>query len=379
MLAHFSHHLLTALPVPLLPLIRDDFALDYTRSGFVLSALNIPYGISQLPGGWLADRVRRRVVITLSICGVALAGLLVGLSQSYIMMLIFLVLMGVLGGGYHPAASPAISALVPPENRGRALGFHMIGGSASYFMVPLLAAAIAAAWGWRGSFITLAIPTMVFGIVFYLLLGKQVGTEEAESEMNSSREETPSTPIYWHRLIPFIILIAFCDAVAYAVIPFIPLFIVDNFGVGKETAATFIAIIYFAGLWAAPLGGFLSDRLGMLPVTVVVCLITGPVIYLLNLAPYSWGIFAVLLIIGILLYIRAPASEAYIIGQVSERYRSTILGIYYFGSMEGSGILTPVIGYLADQFGFYFSFTIAGAAIVVVTLICAIFLRGSSD
>ena len=34
-LAHFGHHLLTALPVPMLPLIRDEFTLDYTQSGLV--------------------------------------------------------------------------------------------------------------------------------------------------------------------------------------------------------------------------------------------------------------------------------------------------------------------------------------------------------
>jgi len=74
-----------------------------------------------------------------------------------------------------------------------------------------------------------------------------------------------------------------------------------------------------------------------------------------------------------------PASEAYVVGQTSERNRSTILGIYYFSGMEGGGVLTPVIGYLIDRFGFYASFTIAGASLVVVTLVCSIWLWGSRD
>mgnify|MGYP002397206928 CR=1 FL=1 len=119
MVAHFGHHLLTALPVPLLPMIRSDFALDYTQSGLVISAFSLSYGISQLPAGWLADHIGRRIMITIGICGVALAGLLVGLSQTYIMMIVFLVLMGMLGGGYHPSAPPIISASVEPKNRGR--------------------------------------------------------------------------------------------------------------------------------------------------------------------------------------------------------------------------------------------------------------------
>ena len=379
MLAHFAHHLLTALPVPLLPLIRDEFALDYTQSGLVISAFALAYGLGQLPAGWLADRTGPRLLIAIGISGVALAGFLVGLSQTYIMMLVFLALMGLVGGGYHPASPPLISASVEPKNRGRALGFHAIGGSASFFLAPLFAAAIATAWGWRGSFIGLAVPTFIFGIVFYVLLGQRLAAKKAEPEITSSHKEAPLAPGRWRRLVPFLILSTFTAAVMFATISLIPLFLVDHFGVGKETAVASVALIYSSGLWASPLGGYLSDRLGRIPVVLVVCLIAGPVIYLLNLVPYGWGIGALLVTIGMIIYVRMPVSEAYIVGQTSERNRSTILGIYYLSSMEGSGVLTPVLGYLIDQLGFYSTFTIAGVALLVVTLVCSIFLWGSRD
>ena len=379
MLAHFGHHLLTALPIPLLPMIRSDFALDYTQSGLVISAFTLSYGIGQLPAGWLADRIGPRILITIGICGVALAGLLVGLSQTYIMMIVFLGLMGILGGGYHPASSPLISASVEPKNRGRALGFHMIGGSASFFLAPLIAAAIAITWGWRGSFIALAVPTAVFGIVFYVILGRLAGTKKTKQRIISSHNQAPSPPRRLRRLVSFIILSTFSQAVIFSTISFIPLFLVDHFGSSKETAAALIALVFSAGLWAGPLGGYLSDRLGEVPVILAVCFITGPIIYLLNLMPYGWGIGALLVTIGMILYVRMPVSEAYIISQTSERNRSTILGIYYFSAMEGGGVLTPVMGYLIDRFGFYPSFTIAGAALVVVTLVCSIWLWGSRD
>ena len=74
-----------------------------------------------------------------------------------------------------------------------------------------------------------------------------------------------------------------------------------------------------------------------------------------------------------------PVSEAYIVGQTSERHRSMILGIYYFSAMEGGGLLTPVMGFFIDRFGFYSSFTVASIAIVVVTLLTSLFLRDSRD
>jgi MFS family permease len=378
-LAHFAHHLLTALPVPLLPFIRDDFALDYTQSALVVSAFTLSYGISQLPAGRLADRIGPRMLITIGISGVALAGLLVGLSQSYIMMLVFLVLMGLLGGGYHPSASPTISASVEPRNRGRALGLHMIGGSASYFLAPLIAAAIAATWGWRSPFIGLAIPAIGLGILFYVLLGRRAATKEVEHGTINSHKQAPSTPGRLRRLVSFLTLSTFTQALVSSIISFIPLFLVDHLGISKEMAAASIALIYSSGFWAGILGGYLSDYLGRIPIILVTCFVAGPVIYLLNLVSPGWSTAALLIIIGMIMYTRAPVSEAYIIDHTSERNRSTILGIYYFSQMEGSGVLTPAIGYLVDHFGFNTSFTITAIALFVVTLVCAIWLWGSRE
>ena len=376
MLAHFGHHLLTALPIPLTPFIRDDFALDYTQAGLVVSAFTLAYGIGQLPAGWVADRIEPRIVVTIGICGVAVAGFLVGLSQTYILLIVFLALMGIAGGGYHPAAPAIIASSVEPEKRGRALGLHMIGGSASFFLAPLIAAAIAGVWGWRGSFIGLAVPAMVFGVAFYVLLGRQAAFKKAEAKTTIGQTEAPSPPGRWRRLVWFIILSTGSQAVVFSVLSFIPLFLVDQRGVSEETAAALIALVYSCGLWVSPLGGYLSDRLGRVPMILAVCFMVGPVIYLLNLAPYGIGIGALLVLIGVFMYVRMPLSEAYILGQTSERYRSTILGIYYFSSMEGGGVLTPVMGYLIDNFGFSTSFTIAGAVVLGVTLVCSIFLWG---
>jgi len=376
-LAHFGHHLLTALPVPLLPMIRSDFALDYTRSGWVVSAFTLCYGIGQLPGGWLADRIGPRSMITIGICGVALAGFLVGLSQTFVMMVFLLALMGFLGGGYHPAAPPIISTLVELKNQGRVLGLHAIGGGASFFLAPLIAAAMAASWGWRGSFIGLAVPTIAFGIFFYMILGRWGAVKPPKQGKKKGPYASLGRPPSFRRLVSFIILSNITGAVIFATISFIPLFLVDHFGFSKETAGAFFAFIYSAGVWMSPLGGYLSDRFGRVPAILTVCFLAGPVIFSLNLVPSGWGIGLLLIVIGMIIYVRMPVSEAYIIEQTQEGNRSTVLGIYFFGTMEGGGLLTPVMGYLIDRLGFYLSFTIAGATILIVTFIFSIILLRS--
>jgi MFS family permease len=112
-------------------------------------------------------------------------------------------------------------------------------------------------------------------------------------------------------------------------------------------------------------------------VVLAVCFISGPVIYLISLVPYQWGIVTLLLIVGMIMYVRMPVSEAYILSHTSERHRSMLLAIYYFGSLEGGGVLAPVMGSLIDQSGFYLGFTVAGAAVLLVTSVCSLWLWGS--
>lgn len=381
MLAHFGHHLPAppALLTPLQTFVRDEFNLNKTQLGFLGSAYNLPYGLSQLPAGWLAGLIGPRILTTIGVSGVALCGLLVGLSPTYSMMVVFLILMGVIGGGYHPAASPLVSASVEEKNRGRALGLHQMGGTVSFFLTPLIAAAIAGAIGWRGTFISLSIPTVILGIILYVILGRRGYTSKPKVVTPDSYAESPSTPSRLRHLTSFVVLGAALQILIFSTISFVPVFAVDRLGASKEAAAGLLSLVHFTGLVAGLMGGYLCDRLGKVPVMLAVSVVTGPAIYLLNTVSFGWNLSIVLLLIGTCQYISMPVSEAYIISHTSERNRTTILGVYYFASRGGPGLVMPVLGGLIDKFDFYTSFTMVSATALAVTLICSIFLWVSRD
>lgn len=378
-MAHFGHHLLTAITVPMLPLIRSEFGLDYTQSGLVVSAFTVTYGISQLLSGWLADHIGRRISITVATLGVAVCGLLVGISHTYIMMMVLLGVMGLLGGGYHPSASPAISSIVEPENRSTALGIHLIGGSASYFLAPLMAIAIAAALGWRGSYIVLAIPAIIFGSIFYIAMRRLPILDKVRRKASSADSQVTEPPGRIRRLVAVIVLSSFSAGIMFSAISFIPLFLVDHFGVSKEVGGIFISIYYSTGLWASTLGGYLADRFGKIRIMLLACFALGFLSYFLNLAPFGVALGALVMIMGMFNYFRMPVVESYVIQNTSEKRRSTVMGIYFFTATEGAGVLSPLIGYLIDSLGFYYTYTIAAVSILIVTAVCFMVLRGSRD
>jgi predicted MFS family arabinose efflux permease len=268
-----------------------------------------------------------------------------------------------------------ISASVEAGSVGRALGLHMIGGSASFFLAPLIAAGIAAHWGWRISFIGLALPTFFFGVIFYRAVGKKIVVKKRESSLTKGSVQAPTSCASGLRqLFPFMVLVTVNHAIIFSVVSFIPLFLVDYFRITEEHAAGFIALIYSAGLWAGPLGGYLSDRWGSLTVILLISFVSGPAIHLLDVVPYPLGIGGILLVIGMIMYIRMPVSEAFLVSKSPEGKSSTVLGIYFLVSMEGGGILTPMMGYFVDHLGFKLAFNMAGAALVIVTFICSLWL-----
>jgi MFS family permease len=375
-LAHFSHHFTAAIFQPLSPFIRDEFSLNYEQFGWMMSAYNIAYGASHLPAGWLSDRLGPRIMIMLGISGVALFAILAGLAPSYILMFVFLMLLGVMGGGYHPAASPLIATSVDKKYRGSALGLHQIGGTASFFLTPLIAAAIFQTLSWRGTLISMATPAFIIGIVLFILLGRRGYALKAAPPTAERQPETAESSGNVRRLIPFIALGVALQTLITGVIYYIALFAVDNLHASEGTGAFLFSLFHFAGLWAGPFGGYLSDRLGTKPVLITVSLIAGPALYLLKFASLGWSIWLVLLVLGICMYIAMPTTESHIITHTPPHRRSTVLGIYYFASRGGIGLSSPAIGFLADHYGFATSFIVAGGIMLGVAIISsALILR----
>ncbi len=103
-------------------------------------------------------------------------------------------------------------------------------------------------------------------------------------------------------------------------------------------------------------------------------LFVGPLTYLLNLVPYGLAFDGLLIAFGVTIYIYAPVLQSYIVEHTSDRNRSMVLGLYFFGSQEAGGVLTPIVGYLIDHLGFRSTFTIVSVVTFAVSLVFCLLL-----
>jgi MFS transporter, DHA1 family, purine base/nucleoside efflux pump len=345
----------------------------------VISAFSITNGLSQLPAGFLADKIKPRIMVTISILGIGLSGIFMGFSQNLTLMLIFLILLGIFGGGYHPSVTPLLAASVPPKVQGKAFGFHIVGGNAAFFIAPLLGAAIAAVWNWRGAFLGLSIPVIIFGVIFYILIGKLIVKSKSGHPHKDDLEPKRTWVSKPGQLTIFIILTSLISSLSASAGSFLPFIAQDRFAIGAAAAAIYVSVANSAGFWASPIGGILSDRIGSIPTVLLSCIAAGPFIYFVTVAPYGVAFIIALLIWGALISIRMPSTESYIMNTANPKRISTILGISYAASQHGTGLMAPLLGFLIDRTGYVSAFQIVALISFGVTLILGTMLWRSEQ
>lgn len=390
-MTHFSHHLSTGVLVPLLPLLRQDFGLNYFQSGVLVSSFSLSYGFGQIPMALLADRFSRRSLIVLGLIGTSLSAIAVGLTNAYWQMVPCFVALGLLGATYHAPASSFLSQSVPPEQRGRSLGTHIIGGSASFLFTPPIAVYIAT-WArtWRLSFFLLAIPALVMSALLWLTTRKpHEGRQAAEkvrlapsmgsSNPSSSPAGAPNPAITWGQIIRAIGILAmlsvFMQMVFASVYSYLSLYLVDHYGLTPKYAGIMVGLVAGAGVVGAPLGGALSDRLGRKQVILLSLSLASPLLFAATRAPAGLWLPLSLAAYGTSISARMPTMESLIADVVPPRRRATALGTYYLLAQEASGLVTPLVGRLIDLRGLGPVFTGLALGLGLVSVIALAFRK----
>ena len=377
--AHFMHHVPGFIIQGIQTSLISQFSLTHYQVGLVSRSYNLAYGAGNLPAGWLGGRIAPRLLITIGVVGVAAFAFVTGFSPTYTFLLVAMLFVGLLGGGYHACASPVVSDTVDQEKRGKALGVHQIGGTAANMIVPVAAAAIATALTWRWSYFILTVPIVIFGVVLYVMMTRRHLGDSPKLAAMPAAETGPAERVRLRPLIAFMIAGTSVQIFVYSALYFVQSLVVEQFHGPQLLGGVMFALSQFGGLFAGPLGGHISDRIGRVPVMVAVSLVAGPLVFALGIVNTWWLLPFALLAVGACQYVAMPVTEAYVIGSTSTRNRSAILGIYYFASRGGPGLLTPIIGNLIDTQGYGRAFGATGAVLLGIAIVCSLLFWGTKD
>jgi MFS family permease len=172
---------------------------------------------------------------------------------------------------------------------------------------------------------------------------------------------------------PVIILVVVVTFTSGSLLPFLPLYLVDNRGLTATMAAVWTSVVRASGIVGSLLGGWLSDRWGNRRTVILSIVAIGPAMLLFTTMNYFAALAIMMIAIGILWAMRETAVQTYLMGKTPLQLHGIVFGIYFGIGQQGQSLLQPVYGGFMDMAGIANVFLIV-ALISVATSIVTLFM-----
>ncbi len=256
-----------ALISPLGPLFREQGTLgDLTESDVALMvAVPVLVGsLGRIVVGALTDRYGGRVMFPI-ISGITIVPILFVAFfalDSYALILVGGFFLGIAGTAF-AVGVPFVNAWFPPERRGLAVGIFGagMGGTA---ISALTTVKLFTNVGEKAPFLITAAVLAVYAVVSWLILRDAPGRTVPTTSLTTRLKANAKLPITWQACILY--AVAFGGYVAFSV--YLPAYLKTDYSLTPADAANRMAGFVVVAVIMRPVGGWLSDKFGPIPVLV---------------------------------------------------------------------------------------------------------------
>lgn len=251
----------------LLPAIREQFQVSDAWLGFLTGpAFAMFYIILGIPVARYADRHNRRNLIALAVAVWSGMTALSGMAANFLQLALARVGVGVGEAGCSPPAHSMIADYYPPEQRSTAMGVYTVGISAGIMLAYLAGGWVAQNIGWREALFVVGLPGLVLAVIVRTTIKEPKRGSSEGREAKGKRPPLRSVlGFLWTRpsFVHMTVAAGLSSFVGYAVINFLPSFLVRSFGMNVATLGLWLGpILGIAGGAGFFLGGYLADHLG---------------------------------------------------------------------------------------------------------------------
>src|SRR6188472_4431999 len=254
-----------ALISPLGPLFRDEGTLGRLTESDVALMVAVPVVVGSLGRilvGALTDKLGGRVMFPLVSAATIVPILFLAFFalDSYALILVGGFFLGIAGTAF-AVGVPFVNAWFPPERRGLAIGIFGagMGGTA---ISALTTVKLYTNVGEKAPFLITAAVLAVYAVVAWLVLRDAPGRTVPTTSLASRLSANARLPITWQACILY--AVAFGGYVAFSV--YLPAYLKTAHGLTPADAANRMAGFVVVAVIMRPVGGWLSDRFGPIPV-----------------------------------------------------------------------------------------------------------------
>lgn len=168
------------------PALMHDIGISPAQIGWIFSAFGWTYAAMQIPGGWLVDRMRPRLLYALALALWSLATISLGFVGGFVGLFALRLVIGALEAPAYPINSRVVTTWFPERERASAVGIYTSGQFVGLaFLTPLLAW-IQHQYGWQMVFIGTGLIGIMWAILWYAVYREPrqfKGVNQAEIEL----------------------------------------------------------------------------------------------------------------------------------------------------------------------------------------------------
>lgn len=365
---------------PLAPAIISDLGVSPATINFLIASLGVTWGISAALMGGLSDRFGRRRVLIPAILLFSAASGLSGAASSIGLLFAARAFMGVAEGAFCPASFAATADASQPHRRGFNQGLQQ-----SMFALfglgigPILATWLLQYMSWRGTFMLVALPGFIVGVLLWLTIREPSELETLSPERNISEcSEVSVRAVLAVRNVQIAMVGLLCAMCGIFVLSAnVPLYLSQTLGLSPMQVGVVSSAIGWGGFLGQWILSWASDHFGRRTMAVsgfsggavflVLFIEAGSHPVLLFLALFGGAICS----FGLLSLLTGPvATEAAPTGMISTA-AGLIIGA---GEIFGGGLALVVAGYVIATFGIAKMLYLALGGLVCGAII-SLFLR----
>lgn len=248
---------------PLALFIAKDLDLSIAQKAFLVSIPPLGGAFFRVILGYLSDRFGAKIVGVWSM-GLTVLPLLMGwlAGTTYGMMLAIGFLLGIAGASF-AVSLPLASRWYPPERQGIAMGIAGAGNSGTV-LSTLFAPIIAAHVGWHATMGLATLPVLATFAIFAFMAADSPAHPKPKTIADYTAV-LKQTDMWWFCFFYSITFGGFLAMVSYLAIFFNTAYNVDKVSVG-----ILVAIASLFGSVLRPVGGYIADRIGGVPLLRVI-------------------------------------------------------------------------------------------------------------
>ncbi|MDQ3446573.1 MAG: MFS transporter [Pseudomonadota bacterium] len=265
-LAHGTSHFFHLMLPPLFPWLMKDFDLTYTEAGLLMTTFFVISGIGQALAGFIVDKVGSRPVLFFGIGLLALSGVVLGVSNSYAMLLLTAAVAGLGNSIFHPADFTLLNRRVAQPRLGHAFSVHGLSGNLGWAAAPVFMAGIATFAGWQAAgFAAAGVGAIVLAVLFWRRSMLVNAAAELVVPSHSDAESGQATPnqFAFLRSTPVWMCFAFFffSTAAFGILQnYSPAILGNMYGMSLVLATGSLTAYLLGSAAGTITGGFLASR-----------------------------------------------------------------------------------------------------------------------